>query len=56
VVVDRGVQVVIATAASVGPTVDRPSGPPLDSVAATSRDAAEFLDVEVDQVTGMGCS
>jgi hypothetical protein len=43
-------QVVIATGRPVGATVDRPSGPAVDPVAALGGDAAELLDVQVDQV------
>ena len=44
-VIDRRVDVVIADASAPGPI-----GPAVDAVAATIGDAAEFLDVDVDQL------
>jgi hypothetical protein len=52
VVVDRGMQVVVATARPVGAAVDRSGSPTLHSVAAPGGDAAQLLDVQVDQVAG----
>jgi hypothetical protein len=50
VVVDRSMQVVVAAARSVGAAVDRPSSPAVDSVATPGGDAAQLLDIQVDQV------
>src|SRR5215212_7070983 len=50
VVIDGGMQVVVAASTPVDATVDGASGPAADTVAATCRDAAELLGVQVDQV------
>jgi len=52
VVIDRGVQVVVAASTRVGPTIGGASGPALGPVTAILGDPAELLGVQVDQVAG----
>jgi hypothetical protein len=54
VVIDRGVQVVEATSTPVGASVGHPGRAAMDAVATTGGDTAQLLDIQVDQVTGMG--
>jgi hypothetical protein len=56
VIIDRGMQVVVAASTLVGATVGRPSGLAAEPVATTGGDAAKLLGIQMDQVAWPGCS